>query len=282
MTLLRRLRGVTAGGTETDVLVDSAGALKQSLRRSTAVAVSLGVNGAQAVLPMDGFSSFTFTLRGTFTGCTVTLEQSCDSTDGTDGNWTPIVANRTDAAAFVSTTPLNAASSTTGTWNGYAPGATFVRARMTAYGTGTVLGTLVASPSSITPYIVAMLQGTSAVSGSITANPATGTNHNLLTTASNNLTSFVAAACSLMELTVFNNTAAIIYVKLYNKASAPVVASDTPIETIPVPIGGHVGLTFGEVGKRFSTGLAMAVTGAAAVTDATNVAAGAQINLTRV
>ena len=50
--------------------------------------------------------------------------------------------------------------------------------------------------------------------------------------------------------------------------------------TIPVAAGALYAAEFGRVGKRFATGIALAITGAAAATDTTAVAAGAQLSMT--
>jgi hypothetical protein len=86
------------------------------------------------------------------------------------------------------------------------------------------------------------------------------------------------SAGNLFEVTVSNVTAATIYVKFYNKASAPTVGTDVPVLTIAVPTGVTTGLSFGPLGKRFTTGIAYAITAAAAATDTTVVTAGAQVH----
>jgi len=101
-------------------------------------------------------------------------------------------------------------------------------------------------------------------------------------TASNNLTSVKASPGSLFELSIFNGSVTAAFVKLYNKASAPVVASDVPIAVIPVAAAGFASYSFGENGKRFTTGIALAIVGLAADTDATNVAAGIKVSGTYV
>lgn len=83
-----------------------------------------------------------------------------------------------------------------------------------------------------------------------------------------------------MEVSLSNVTAATVYLKFYNKASAPTVGTDVPILTIPVAAGALYANDFGRLGKRFATGIAFAITGAAAANDATAIAAGAQLSLT--
>lgn len=122
---------------------------------------------------------------------------------------------------------------------------------------------------------------TQAVSGTVTANegtPNAGTAYNLTSAATTNAASVKASAGSLFELSLFNATAATVYLKLYNKASAPTVGTDVPIMTIPVAAGALYAAEFGRIGKRFSTGIALAITGAAAATDTTAIAVGAQVS----
>ena len=84
----------------------------------------------------------------------------------------------------------------------------------------------------------------------------------------------------LHELTVSNVTASTIYVKLYNKATAPTVGSDVPIFTLPVAAGATVNVGFAPIGKRLPLGLGIAVTAGAAATDTAAVTVGAQIHAT--
>lgn len=105
----------------------------------------------------------------------------------------------------------------------------------------------------------------------VTANGATSSRVNAA--ASNNLTSVKASAGQLYEIDVFNPAAYTVFLKFYNKASAPVVASDTPIWTIPIQAGGGYSKSF-KNGKTFSTGIAYAIVKLQADTDATNVVAG--------
>lgn len=101
---------------------------------------------------------------------------------------------------------------------------------------------------------------------------------NQTTAASLNVTTLKASAANLHEITVSNPTASPVYVKLYNKASNPTVGTDVPIMTIPVAAGATVAYEFGFYGKRFGTGLALAVTGAMATADTTNATAGALVS----
>jgi hypothetical protein len=133
------------------------------------------------------------------------------------------------------------------------------------------------------PVRILAIDGAPAISGTVTANegtPNAGTAYALVSAATTNAASVKATAGNLFELSLFNVTAATVYLKLYNKASAPTVGTDVPIMTIPVAAGALYAAEFGRVGKRFATGIALAITGAAAATDTTAVAAGAQLSMT--
>jgi hypothetical protein len=103
--------------------------------------------------------------------------------------------------------------------------------------------------------------------------PATPTPSNINSAASTNATSVKGSAGTLYGITCSNGGAAAAFVKLYNKATAPTVGTDTPVLTIPIPASGVTTLNLGELGHRFSTGIALAITNLVADSDATAVAA---------
>lgn len=98
-------------------------------------------------------------------------------------------------------------------------------------------------------------------------------NHQKTAAATTNLTSARTQRCNLMCAILTNASAATKWVKLYDKATAPVLASDVPKAKIAVPAGSTVLLQPPD-GLNFDTGFAYALTGAAADTDATALAAG--------
>lgn len=96
-----------------------------------------------------------------------------------------------------------------------------------------------------------------------------------ISAASTNATSVKASAGQLYAVQVFNTNAAARYLKLYNKASAPTVGTDTPVKVITIPgntAGGGVAVEFSK-GVTFGTGLAFALTTGAPHTDTGAVAA---------
>ena len=100
-------------------------------------------------------------------------------------------------------------------------------------------------------------------------NSAATTNGALIITGTSGLQAFYAS----------NIGATAAFVKLYNKATAPVVGTDVPAMLIPVPaasggVPGVATLPIGFNGFRFALGLGIAITGGSADADTTAIAAG--------
>lgn len=96
--------------------------------------------------------------------------------------------------------------------------------------------------------------------------------------ASTNATSVKASAGDVFKIIGTNTNAAARYLKLYNKASAPTVGTDTPVMTLYLPpssVGGGVfQFDFGSKQLYFATGIAYALTTAAADADTGALTAG--------
>lgn len=124
--------------------------------------------------------------------------------------------------------------------------------------------------STVTSVSAVVNAGTPAVPATpIIINSAASTNGQLILTGTSGLHALYA--------TNIGATAA--FVKLYNKATAPTVGTDTPAMIIPVPaavsgVPGVATLPIGFAGFRFALGLGLAITGAVADSDTTAVAAG--------
>lgn len=93
-----------------------------------------------------------------------------------------------------------------------------------------------------------------------------------LSAASTNATSVKASAGQVFGWYLFNANAATRYLKLYNKASAPTVGTDTPVLTIPIPAGAAANVEY-LGGIAFATGIAFALTTGIADADTGAVAA---------
>ncbi len=252
----------------------------------------------------------TFTVWGTYAGVTYIFEASDDG--GTTWFTVQAVNNATGQVGSTWTPGTNASASydmvvggfthvrlratawTSGTMN------VGITAQVFAYEpAGAVLaqGTAASgSPALGNPVLMAGLEGANAraltmkaaSTAAAAADPAavvalspnspitltTPTAHTLNSAATTNATSVKASAGTLYGIAVSNVSASTRYFKLYNKASAPTVGTDTPVLVIPIAAGGVANFPLGTLGLRFGTGLAYAITGAAADTDTTAIAAG--------
>jgi len=59
--------------------------------------------------------------------------------------------------------------------------------------------------------------------------------HKLISAATTNGTNVKTSAGQIYSVQVFNSNAAIRYLKLYNKATAPTVGTDTPFKVLAIP-----------------------------------------------
>lgn len=101
------------------------------------------------------------------------------------------------------------------------------------------------------------------------------TPYKLNSAASTNATSVKASAGQIYSIACMNTNASARYLKLYNKASAPTVGTDTPVQVYTIPgntAGSGMTITF-PVGLSFGTGIAFALTTGAADSDTGAVAA---------
>ena len=89
--------------------------------------------------------------------------------------------------------------------------------------------------------------------------------------ASTNATSVKASAGNVFKIVGVNTNAAARYLKFYNKASSPTVGTDTPVATLYLPPtavnGGQFQFDFGSQPLYLGTGVAYALTTAAADAD---------------
>lgn len=148
-----------------------------------------------------------------------------------------------------------------------------VRVRCSARTAGDVVATIIGTrfPTEPAP----------TVRGSMTANPPTGTKHRLKTAASTNLANLVNSPCNLDVLTISNPTATPAFLKLYDKATAPVIGTDVPELIVPIPANSFQAIPFPNTGHRFAAGLGHAVVAGGAEADATATVAGIIVSLTR-
>jgi len=99
----------------------------------------------------------------------------------------------------------------------------------------------------------------------------------LVSTASTNINVVKAYPGNLYSITVFGLTDNVRYLKVYNKATEPVIASDSGLIKFPIPIPTSTSAAGATINFtrpiNFSNGISIAITGAIGVTDATAIAA---------
>ena len=91
--------------------------------------------------------------------------------------------------------------------------------------------------------------------------------------ATTNATLVSATAKLLRSLDIYNEAAYAVYFKLYDKATAPVIGTDTPFWTVPIPAASGYSKVW-PWGVPVSLGLGYVITRVKADADATAVAAG--------
>lgn len=229
----------------------------------------------------------------------VIFEGSVDSTIGTDGTWFPLQATRSGDGT--QETGRAASSLAAGAANPYAwkisvAGAMWFRIRQTTNSTASssMTWTIARSAKGSDPAAINQSATAVTISGTPTVNANStpvgttpvsvaatlimqeiaGTQFKALGAASINATSVKTTAGSLLEIVAFNPTAAVAYLKIYDKASVPAPGTDSALllDVIPIPINGRVATEYGTAGKKFTAGFAYAIVLNPANTDATALA----------
>lgn len=214
-------------------------------------------------------------VTGTFTGVNFTFEGSLNGT-----NWFGVQAART-TSNNVDTTSGVLGAAPAYAWELSVNGLSQFRVRATARTSGTAVVHIQPGVYATEPIPVLQTHPVTQ-SGVWTLNtvPGSGTGYTLVSAASTNAALITGGVRNLSEITVFNPTAAAVYVKLYNKVTAPTVGTDVPVVTIPVATNGLAAFNFGTMGKRFNIGLGIAITAGPLATDTVAVAAGVQVSAT--
>jgi hypothetical protein len=103
-----------------------------------------------------------------------------------------------------------------------------------------------------------------------------------LSTVSTNCTLVQAGKVVLHDIVPINTTAVIYYLKLFNKATAPIAGTDVPVLSIPVPYGtsssGGGAVIPSTLGYLFGLGLGFCLVGGIADNDSSNAGSGVVIN----
>lgn len=234
--------------------------------------LSLSAAGVLFTQDVSSYASVAVQVTSPGTTCTITYEASNDNvTWYSVAGYTPL---NTGSTAPVST-------SATAILLIFPCLARYFRARVSTYTSGTVTAIAEFRMDAIPQLGVYVANAAGAAlpisfAGSVApTSSATGasTKARIMAAASTNATSVKATAGRLYEIHLCNTSAALKFVKFYNKASAPTVGTDTPVATYPLAAnGGRIDIVSIN-GISFATGLAYAITGAVADTDTTAVAA---------
>lgn len=272
VTLVSRTTGEALGTPDNPMSVASDGVDDSATTTASVTSATTVVS-----LTTAGFSGGSFQVTAIGTGNTVTFEASNNNTD-----WTAFEtfgengAQGTSGAVRILTT-------STGLYR-FAAQFAYVRARVSTYGSGTVTisGTLkrggvapitTSFPSSSQTYsqgasTLAVLAFEAKHDGSNYQRDAFTQSSSRIPSAAatTNATSAKASAGFLHAVSGYNAAAAVRYLKLYNKASAPTVGTDTPVLTIALAPSAAFRAEWAK-GRYFSTGIAYALTTGAADAD---------------
>lgn len=223
------------------------------------------------VTDLSMYSSLRVQITGTWSG-SIIFQVSVD------GTWTNKFVSGSSTTVITNTAG-------NGTWEASISGRYF-RLLMSSYTSGTAVATVLytTAPASLATVNVTSLPiGTNGI-GSVFIGSSTLVQYTATSAASTNATNMKSTSGRLQEMTITNTSATAMFFKLYNKASAPTLASDVPVAIWRVAPTGSAGdtvqLDFGPNGKHFTTGISWALTGAVGATDTTAVSAGSLISAT--
>ncbi len=231
---------------------------------------NVSANGQTLVLDVAGLSVVRFEFSGTYS-FTSQFESSIDGTP-----WFPLQVAMVNAPTVVTS---HSTANATQAYEASVHSDRLVRVRLSAFTSAGAHKVLIAGSSSkVEPTPVAQIAGTVPV----TTTTPSGSAISVTTTASTNASIQKSTAGNLFEISVSNATATAAAAKFYNKTSAPTVGTDVPVLTIPIPAYTTTAYNFGALGKRFTSGIAMAITANTVASDTTAAVAGVQVHGTYV
>ncbi len=214
----------------------------------------------------SAFKALFLQLTGTWSG-TVSFQSSNDGV-----TWVSSAAMLPAGGAYVSSATAN------GQWIVPVTGK-FMRARATAYASGSIAASVVGSYEAapiLSVNVLALSTSTSMVGDVGVGARATTTNSTLRakisSAASTNANFIKAAAGRLYGMTLANTNASWRFLRIYNKTTAPVVGTDIPVLVVGLPPGSTTVIP-DNIGVYYSTGIAYSITGAAADLDNTAIGA---------
>ena len=213
------------------------------------------------------------------------FEGSVDSTDGTDGTWFTVQAARSDSNTIETgraTSSLSAGAAQSYAWELSVNAIRWFRIRCSTTLTTNAIATWTIVRGSYATEPIPALQAHAVTGlGTFLVAPTGGTKYALIGTASTNGNLITSGGSkNLFVIAIFNPTGATVYVKIYDKSTAPTVGTDVPWFTLEVPAGKHIIEDFGTMGLRNAAGFGIAITAGALATDTVAVGAGVQVAMT--
>ena len=195
----------------------------------------------------------------------VTFEGSNDNT-----NWSVILAQSTGNSGY----PPSATAMAIGVPAWFIPAVTrYIRARVSTYASGTISVAYALRSSSTTLATIGAQTGGGSMATRASGNYYGGlTKARIQSLATTNSTLVKGSPGQPYAIDVGNNGASDAWLKLYDKAAAPTVGTDTPVASIYLPKGTARTIIFTDIGVVFSNGIGYGLTGAAIDTDTTAVA----------
>ncbi len=177
-----------------------------------------------------------------------------------------------------------ASTTTSGVWFIPTAGLSAVRPRCSSYTSGTI-SVFVRGTTGWVPSAASVLGAGSSLVGDVGLQVRAGAggisqvSRLLSSTATTNITLVKSAGGRVYKIICRNTSATTRYLKLFNKATAPTLGSNTPTETFEILANSTFEHDFGTLGRYYSSGIGFAITAAAADADATVVAAGDIVHL---
>lgn len=305
VVILAQRRDIDAGAADVDgdyvtLKMDEAGRLKVAVQPAGYPLSTGTITSATSAVPVNvaRVSNVMVYVAGTFAGVNFTFEGSLNSTNGTDGNWFSIQAVRSNANTIETASGVLGAAPAYG-WELSVNGLNWFRVRATAWTSGTAGIQIQPGAYATEPIPAAQISGTQPVSGTVTANIGTGnlagitgalpaganligdvgtqvranatgaaSIHHIVSAASTNVAQIKATAGRVYGYCLSNTTAAWVYVKLHNVASA--TAGAGVVMTIGLPPNGKAECSI-PAGIAFATAISRSIVTGAADADATAV-----------
>ena len=259
-----------------------------------AALLSITANSQSRSVDVTQHSNLALMCSGTFNTVNCAFEASLDATTDTDGVWFSVQAARTSTNT-IETTTGNLSAAPAYAWELSVNGYKRFRVRSTAWTSGTQNWVIRPALFASEPIPAAQASATQPVSGTVTANIGTGslaagtnaigdvgiqyranatgagTLANVNCPATPIAQQLKTGAGRLVGLFLYNASASIRWVKIFNLAGASVTPGTTPALTeVGIPAGQRFDFNQ-EGGAGFSTGITVMITGGAGLTNNTAV-----------